>query len=1109
MDSSSPRTTGNSFQHSLARRTFLDAAAGLFVTYPAWRADGAQPPAPLTSDQLTAGFLAPPQSAKPWVFFLWSNHSDRKAITTDLEALQSQGVGGIMLYNGEVDKLGQSWNEDFRFLLSEAARLGLTVNANMATGFNTDGTWVTPDIAAKRLVYSETQVRGPQRADIVLPVPLTVDRYYQDVAVVAFRERDTCPVTPLAVTASSTLGGYVDEWNWPAEFVCDRDPDTFWRANPAVPPTKDKPAWLDLHFSELLPAVGFYIAPAPDGGPRECELQAAHEGRLQTVLTFTMELGQAKRLSFPRMSSSRFRLLIHSAYTPDVRVAEAWLLREDDEPYPRRGLKWWPFKSGNRSFWDYPKEGPQVLYDEHPGEESDMRSESVIDMAGNVKGHGALSWEVPEGRWTILRFGYTLIPPRSECEPHVPCSQLLDVFNTSAADANAATEIRSMVAAAGAHAGTTLTSVHLDSYEYGVYDHGQLPTWTDDFREQFRKVRGYDMLPYLPTLARRIVESREVSNRFLWDYRRTLGDLYTAFYARLEELTHRYKLKSHHENGYGTYPFPHIDGLEAFGQVDVPQGEFWTATPIMSQFFHFCNSVRTAASAAHIYDKKLVQSEAFSTWLPAYQCYPGVMKPFGDEAFCDGVQQCVIFCSSSQTSEVPGANPAGYEIVNRHITWHKQSRAFFDYLARCEYLLQQGQFAADVIYFYGEGTTQFAPGKDFLRPALPAGYDFDALNADVLLNRLSATPGRLELPNGMRYRLLVLPEQREMSLPVLRKIKELIEAGATVLGNRPVRAVGLRGYPQSDERVRALAAEMWAPGETPAGYRHLGKGRLVWGKDPAALLSELNVLPDCELRAPAQGFKINFTHRRLEGTDIYFLANLEDADREVQCVFRIEGRQPEILDPLTGRVWDAGDFRHEQGRTVLPMTFAPHQSFFVVFRKASAPPKTRRPNFPAASASVDLTGAWTVHFDPRWGGPDSVVFQTLEDWTKRPEDGIKYYSGTATYRKTFSLPRLFGQAGGRILLDLGEMKHLAEVRLNGKTLGVLWTEPYRVEITEALQRVDNLLEIDIVNLWTNRLIGDASLPPGKRFTTGAHMVKKEDRLVTSGLLGPVRLQVVL
>jgi hypothetical protein len=795
-----------------------------------------------------------------------------------------------------------------------------------------------------------------------------------------------------------------------------------------------------------------------------------------------------------------------------VQIAEVWLLRAGDEPYLRHGLKWWPFKSGNRGFWDYPPQGPVVLQEEYPGDEFDVRATEVIDLSQSLDGHGRLTWQVPPGRWTILRFGYTLLgtPPRSSCDPGFTCGYELDLLKTASADANVETVVKLMIEAAGPLAGKAFSSVHLDSHEYGVSEHGQLYTWTDDFRKQFRNRRGYDLLPYLPTLARRIVDSREVSDRFLWDFRRTMGDLYTAFYARLRELVNQHHLKTNHESGYGTYPFPHIDGLEAFGQTDVPQGEFWTGTRIMSQFYHFCDSVRTAASAAHIYGKPLIQSEAFSSWLRPYQCYPGVMKRFGDQAFSDGLQQCVIFCSGNQSNDVPGADTEGYEIIDRHVTWQKQGKAFFDYLGRCQHLLQQGQFVADAIYFYGEGTAKFVPSKEFLKPALTAGYDFDGLNAEVLLNRLSAQPGRFVLPDGMSYRVLVLPEDREMSLPVLRKIRELIEAGGTALGRRPLCATGLTGYPKSDEDVRKLADEMWGPGDTPSGDRHLGQGRLVWGKDPATVLAEMKVLPDFEVRGTAPESKLDFTHRRLHETDIFFIANPQDAAQDVQCVFRISSRQPEIWDPMSGRNRDATDFRQEAGRTVVPMTFAPYQSFFVIFNRPAGEPKVKRANFPTVLASVEIKGPWTLHFDPKWGGPETVVFENLDDWTKRPEEGIKYYSGTATYRKTFDLPPTLRKPQRKILLDLGEMKNLAEVRLNGKGLGVLWTKPFCVDLTAALQPTGNLLEIDVVNLWANRLIGDASLPPEKRFTRSdaSHIVKKDDPLSVSGLLGPVTLQAV-
>lgn len=1113
MDNSSKKTTDGSIQHPLSRRTFLETAAGLLTVYPGLLAqDGRLLAADDNVDPLASHFVTPPTSANPWVFWLWSQYNNREGISKDLEALRQQGIGGILFGDGGTGQLSESWSEGFSYLIRQAGRQKLAFNANIANGFGTGGTWATADVAAKKLVYSETQVQGPRSAEFVLPVPLAVGGYYRDVALVAFQEGDRSPVTPFSVTASSTLGGYVDEWNWPPSFVTDRDPDTYWRANPALEPTKERPAWLDFQFSEPLPATALYVAPTPEGGPQECELQAVNDaGRFETIVSFTMQKGQSKRLSFPQRTARRFRLLINSAYVSDIQIAEVWLLRNGDQPDLRHGLKWWPFKSGNRGFWDYPKQGPIVLQEEYPGEDFDVRSSEVIDLTPNMHGHGRLRWQVPSGRWTILRFGYTLqgTPPRSQCEPDTFCGYELDLYKTGSADATFETVVKPMLADAGSLAGTTFSGVHIDSYEYGVSEHGQLPTWTDDFPEQFRKRRGYEMLRYMPVLARRIVDSREISDRFLWDYRLTMGDLYTAFYARLRELAHQNKLKTNHENGYGTYPFPHIDGLKAFGQADVPQGEFWTVTPIMRQFYHFCDSVRTASSAAHIYGKPLVQSEAFSTWLPPYQCYPRVMKQYGDQAFSDGLQQCVIFCSTNQTSEVPGADLAGYEIIDRHVTWYKQSKAFFDYLSRCQYMLQQGQFAADALYFYGEGTAKFAPAKEFLKPPLPSGYDFDALNADALLNRLSARPGSLVFPDGMSYRMLVLPEDGGMSPPVLRKIKELIEAGATVLGRRPSRAVGLSEYPKSDQSVRDLADEIWGSAEAPAGDRRLGKGRLVWGKDPFTLLEEMNVLPDFEARGGRRGLRFNFTHRKAENTDIYFLANPEDAWTEAECVFRVSGRQPEIWDPVTGRNWPATDFRHQSGRTIVPMTFAPYQSFFVLFRKPFAELRKKKPNFPVVSSSVQMKGPWTVHFDPKWGGPASVVFQTLEDWSKRPEQGIKYYSGTATYRKTFDLPQTLRHSD-TILLDLGEMWDLAEVRLNGKDLGILWTKPFRVDVTKALQPAGNLLEISVVNLWTNRLIGDAALPAAKRFThsDARYLIKKDAPLLPSGLLGPVILQSV-
>ena len=422
MSDSSNKSPDSVSQLVVSRRTFLEMTTSL-LAYPGLRAksrDSRAAGAVGRPDHLMEGFHTPPDSAKPWVFWLWSEYDNTEGITKDLEALKQLGIGGLSFGDGGVGQLSQSWSEGFSYLVREAGRLGLDLNANIANGFGTGGTWATADIAAKKLVYSEIQVDGPRMIEMVLPVPLLVDGYYRDVTVLAFRERDKRPVTPLSVSASLTLGGYVGEWNWPAQFVSDRDPDTFWRADPALAPTKEKPAWLQFQFSQPLLTSGLYVVPAAEGGPQECELQAQEDdGSFRTVLSFVMEKGQAKRLRFSSTSASCYRLLIESAYVPDVQISEVWLLREGDEPYLRRGLKWWPFKSGNRGFWDYPAQGPAALQEEYPGDDFDVHATEVIDLAGRMDGHGLLAWQAPPGRWTILRFGYTLqgTPPRSSCVP--------------------------------------------------------------------------------------------------------------------------------------------------------------------------------------------------------------------------------------------------------------------------------------------------------------------------------------------------------------------------------------------------------------------------------------------------------------------------------------------------------------------------------------------------------------------------------------------------------------------------------------------------------------------------------------------------------------------
>jgi len=1074
----------------------LLALAGLATTAFPDDSSGPQP----------AAFRNPPDSAKPRAYWWWLNGNVSKVgIRKDLEEMKRQGIAGVLLAHGGGAKsptgprfLSPEWHELFRYALGEAGRLGIEVMANVCDGWNAGGPWITPDAANKKLVYSETQVNGGGRFSAVLAVPELVDGYYRDVAVVAVREKATRPVTPWRVTASTIFPGYVREWNFPPQEAVDLDPDTYWSSKAK----QKEPAWLEFEYHDALTVTGVYLAPAGGQGPRECEVQTSDDGQtFRTVRRFVADRDKPARSTFPEVRAKRFRLFFPSAYGDPVQVAEAWLLRAGDEVRPRRAIKWWSFKSGNRSFWDYPKQGPAALAEEYTDTvEADCRTSEVVNLTARMDASGKLDWTVPAGRWTILRFGYTLEGQKIRGEAlNSERGYEADALTARGIEQHFAHTAIPIIADAKAVGGGVLKSIYFDSYELGADVHGQQPTWSADFAAEFKARRGYDLLPYLPALARRIVNDRETTNRFLTDIRWTIGDLMAEHYfGRFAELAHQNGLLSHIETGYGTYPFPHIDGLKTAGVNDITMGEFWHGTDIMSQFNPWANTIRSVASAAHVYGRPLTQAESFTAWTH-WKESPASMKPVGDEAFADGLNRIVLHQMTHQPEldMKPGWEYGAGTHLDRNITWWEQAGAFFSYLSRCQYMLQQGKFVADVAYFYGEGVTHFVPSKQYLKPALERGYNFDAINADVLLNRATVRNARLALPDGMTYRLLVMPTDGVVSPELLRKLKTMVEAGLIILGPKPVKAPGLK---YSDAEVRTLAGEMW--GDCNGGRRaerKLGRGRVVCG---ATVAEVLGIAQDFEYRGEAE---LNFTHRSTRDAEIYFVANTKARTETVECAFRVAGRRPEIWDAVTGESRRARAFRQADGRTTLPLELAPNGSVFVVFRESAgeAEQGTSVSNFPRVTPVAELTGPWKVSFDPKWGGPAEAQFDQLVSWTNRPEEGIRYYSGTATYRQTFDLPEAL--RAGSVLLDLGEVKMVAQVRLNGKDLGPLWTRPFRVDITGAVKATGNRLEVDVVNLWPNRLIGDAALAPEQRFGKTNITYPKDARLLESGLLGAVTL----
>lgn len=760
-----------------------------------------------------------------------------------------------------------------------------------------------------------------------------------------------------------------------------------------------------------------------------------------------------------------------------------------------------------------------------PSEPPTLDARTCVTLTDKLDESGMLTWDVPQGWWTVLRFGQTIhgndYEKKTKSASRGAQGYEIDFYNREALDLHYAETAGKVLSVTGEFAGKTLAYFHDDSWECGE------PTWTPKMREEFIARRGYDPMPYLPVLAGWGVDDTDVSARFMRDFRRTAADLMADnHYGHFHELAARSGMGIHPESG-GPFYSPMMDPLMNLGRNDIPMGEFWIRRYEPDGEIAFvdqypkCDSVKQAATAAHIYGKKLCQAEAFTNMGRNWEEAPCMLKDIGDRAFCAGLTRTVLcfYVHQPYLDIKPGYQwPEAGTHFDRNITWWEQMHAYTRYLSRCQLLLQQGLFVADICYFGGDDAGGFVPGKRHMNPELPAGYDCDMINSEVLTTRVSVRDGRVTLPDGMSYRVLVLPPKDAMTPESLGKIAELIEAGATVIGSRPTRSSSLKNYPACDVEVKALAEKIWGPCDGRAVTENAyGKGRVVCGMPIEDVLRGQGVLRDFEFTSTQTGADIDYIHRRDDGADIYFVSNQKDRLESILCTFRVNG-QPQLWDAVTGKIYNTEFTSRVDGRTDVALDLAPRGSMFVVFREQKAATDAVYATNRGVRKLMDLTGPWTVRFDTKWGGPESVEFAQLVDWTRRPEEGVKYYSGKATYEKTFVFnaeldethppdPSRVETVRPSILLDLGEVRYVAEVRLNGENLGVLWTRPFVVDITDSVKAGENKLEIDVVNLWPNRLIGDSKLPPEKRYTvTNVQKFYAGDKpLLPSGLLGPVEI----
>jgi hypothetical protein len=1096
-------------------------------------------------DTLESGFRAPPAIAKPRVYWFWMNGNvTEEGIRLDLEWMQRVGIGGVQNFDAayefgapydtppRVEKpmvyLTPEWQRALRYSVGLAHELGLEFTVASSAGFShTGGPWVTPRQAMKKLVWSETWVHGgmrfngclaepPHTTGMFQNIPLVeqaankgeraadIPNHYADVATIAYRApASELPSSWLNPTVTSSAG-LID-----AAPLVDGDLTTA----VSLPFGDDRYAWIRLSFGEpvriqavtiairhpvcwdplLEPLVKGWVEAGDDGQRfvKVADLPTSgvrHSSALQQTVSFRPTVARVFRVMLERPDPNVYEQL---GLTPPRLAHELTALRlhtgarvnrfEDKAGYSTREI---------------------LESDDTPAVPSDdvARKSEIIDLTGRMRAGGHLDWNAPEGEWVVLRFGYSLTGRVNAGSSRAGRGLEVDKLNREHVEAYLDAYLAAYEEALGKEliGERGLQFMITDSYEAGPQN------WTDDMLEQFKQRRGYDALPWLPVFAGRIVESAQSSDRFLWDFRKTIGDLMAeAYYGQLSASLHRRCLGRYSESHEVRRAFVG-DGMEAKRTADIPMGAIWADSPAVLDFSleGADADLRESASVAHIYGKKLVAGESFTALTilgdKTYGFTPETLKPLADRAMAMGLNRFVIHASVHQPDSKPGPGmglgPFG-QWFTRHETWAEAAGPWVTYLTRSCYLLQQGRFVADIAYLYGEDTNITSLFHANATPIVPEGYNFDFINSEAVLSELSVKEGRLTTRAGMEYRVLALDAStRRMTLALIRKIRDLVRAGAVVVGSKPARTPSL-----ADDEVefRAIAGELW--GEKPA-VRSVGYGKVFWDGSLAQALAAMHLQADVTWTKSADAV-MRFVHRKLDDADLYFVSNGTAEVQDVEAAFRVTGKAPELWRADTGEV-AALSCRIANQSTIVPLKLDPHDAIFVIFRHPTDKTNVVVPKA-ATETLTALDGPWELKFAPNLGAPEGARFETLISWTESADFGVKYFSGTATYDKTISIRSEWLRGEARILLDLGKVKAVAEVLINDRPLGVVWKRPFRVDVTDALRAGENRLELRITNLWPNRLIGDKQ--PGARKIAFANFdpFQADTPLQPAGLLGPV------
>jgi hypothetical protein len=1072
-----------------------------------------------------AQFQTPPSSAKPRVWWHWMNGNiSKEGIQKDLEWMSRVGIGGFQNFDANlftpvvVPKklvfMQPDWKDAFKFTAEFADKKGLEMAIAGSPGWSvTGGPWVKPEDGMKKYVWTEALVTGGKKQTIQLPkLPDVIGKfgdiethaggvmggyvgerphYAADAFVIAYKlpsnEKHLMDLNP----KMSKSGGDFD-----TKLLLDHDAN---KTHFLPPMEVGQDMWVQYEFDspQTFKAFGLGMGEAGElaefnGGPTNRSLKVSDDGvTFRTIAKVSNSTLPFITTGIPATTAKYWRICFETLPATISPIAAMMGMTETPKP---AGTNISEFVLFNTSRIDQAEDKAGFsAWKESPltpdgGINVDViSSNDIIDLTDKMLPDGTLNWEAPPsgagGAWMVVRLGYSLTGRQNHPASPEATGLEVDKLDKDAVRRYINTYLDMYKDATGGLMGAKgLQYMVLDSYEAGHMN------WSKDFPAEFQKRRGYDIKAWIPVLTGRIINNLEASEKFLWDFRKTIGEMIAEnHYDVIGEELHKRGMKRYtesHENGRIYL----ADGMDVKRNAEIPMSAMWTPGSLAGGADEEVRSeadIREAASVANIYGQNIVAAESMTAIQNAFSWTPEKLKRTADLEFASGLNRFVIHTSVHQPldDKKPGFSlgPFG-QYFTRQETWAEAgATAWMSYLGRSSYMLQQGKNVADILYLYGENTNITLVCREKL-PNIPAGFEFDFVNSSALINVINAQNGKLVAKSGNSYNVLMLDESTKlMTLSVLKRIKTLVDAGIKVIGAKPEKSPSLA---DNDAEFKKLADEIWA-------------------KSNVTTFDKTNLKPDVTISNAKN--KILFRHREINTPTggmgaIYWLNNRSENPTDAEVSFRFSGKVPELWNAQTGKT-EKLSYQIKDGRTIVPLKFDPWDAYFVVFKdKTTASSVAISPK--KETVLTQISTPWKVSFNDK-----KVTFNVLTSWTDNTDADVKYFSGTATYENMLKVASVDKVA--KYEIDLGDVKNIAEVIVNGKNVGTVWKKPFKLDISEAIKAGENNIQVKVTNTWVNRLIGDAQ-PDVKVKTTFTTMpfYRANSPLLPSGMIGEVKINIL-